>query len=430
MRMRSRIKYIFKPKLLERLAAVCDTNMIENNQLKMDLVQRLLNREGIKTSALGGATNRYAFIVEGYAVKVALDDQGYKDNLMEFSLTQEMPDTQDSYETNGYVLVQELGRNLSIEEWVLHKHDILRKLDNLGKDYLLGDVGYFDVNITNWVMSDNGEVQICDYAYCHRLTENLFTCPMCGSILAYDECFVNVLCTDRANCHEKYSYNDIKAIQGDKVDWDMIHEALASSVKIPEGEMYVDVDVDGGDMSGNVFIVRSYRDMYLYNMLKEEREAMTEINYNNPEVSDLLKKLLMAKIVGDKPRVSEIEGTLSKMEKPVIPIPECVIDPEFQERIERDRLATEEAKLYDTGNHDDYYEGDSITSLINRARKAQGIDDNEEIEYFDEEDAEEEQESMPNDDESSIKVTSDSLPLSEDVVLDGNSIRDMVIAGA
>ena len=39
--------------------------------------------------------------IDGYAVKFAVDDQGYKDNLMEYSLTQSMPHTRDSYETNG-----------------------------------------------------------------------------------------------------------------------------------------------------------------------------------------------------------------------------------------------------------------------------------------------------------------------------------------
>ena len=41
-KMVSKIKTIFNDTLLERLAAICDTNSIENNQHKMDLVQRLL----------------------------------------------------------------------------------------------------------------------------------------------------------------------------------------------------------------------------------------------------------------------------------------------------------------------------------------------------------------------------------------------------
>ena len=440
-RMRSKIKSIFSPKLLERLAAICDTNMIENNQLKMDLAQRLVNREGIKTSVLGGATNRYVFAIEGYTVKIALDDQGYKDNLMEYSLTREMRHTQGSYETNGYILTQELGRNLTVEEWMLRKHDILRNLDDLGSDYLLGDVGYYDINTTNWVISDDGEVRICDYAYCHRRTEQLFTCPICGSVLAWDEYFVNVLCTNRADCHAKFTYNDIKAIQGDAVDWEMINEVLEDSIVIHEGETFVDVDVNDGDAAGDhVFVIKSYRDKYLYEQLVKEGENMVATNYSNPEVTALLRQLLMARAVGDKPKISEIEDVLDNMEKPIVPTIKCVVDPEFKERMERDRLANEEAKLYNAEDKHDDYEGHSISDLIAMARQAKGLDNTEdepddEPEYYDDDepDASVDDNNVGGDEDDAEEdcdtvSTYDGKMLDEGVVMNGVPLKEVVNA--
>ena len=306
MKMKSRIKSLFSPLMLERIAAICDTNTIQNNQRKMDLLQRLLNRDGIRTGVLGGATNRYVVTIDGYAVKFAVDDQGYKDNLMEYSLTQSMPHTRDSYETNGYILVQQIGRPLSLEEWQLRKYEIRRILDELGADYLLGDVGYFDRNITNWVIGDDNELSICDYAYCHKRTEELFTCPRCGSIMAYDENSIYVLCTDRANCHSKFSYNDIKTLQGDKVDWDMIHNSLDTSVKIPNGQDFVEIEIAEQAIGERTMYIRNYRDLYLYNKLKEESE-MVQIDYSDPNITTMQRELLVARATGNSTRVNEIE---------------------------------------------------------------------------------------------------------------------------
>lgn len=425
MRIKSKIKSIFKSKqLLERLAAICDTNTIENNQLKMDLVQRLLNREGIKSAPCGGATNRYVVNIDGYAIKIAVDDQGYKDNLMEYALTLEMPHTQDSYETNGYILCQDLGRAVSVEEWKLRKTDIRRKLDELGREFLLGDVGYSDINITNWVVDDDGDVKLCDYAYCHRLTENLFTCPVCGSLLAYDENCNYLLCTDRANCHEKYSYNDIKAIQGNEIDWQMINEVKSKSIQIPDGKTYIDIDVDDA-VRGNVFIVKSYRDLYLFNKIKEEEEEnMVQLDYNNPEVINLLRELAIAQALGETATIAQIENEISDMTHTLEHHDiECIIDPDFQERMERDRLDNEEAMIYEQAHPYAEYEDDrdnswSIDELLRMADEK----DHEEDYYYDEGDSEEDTESMS----ISVMPGTGTPLLTEEVVISGNPIKEHV----
>lgn len=339
MEMKSKIKKLFDSELRHYIAAICDTRRIENNQQKMDLVHRFLITKGISFEPLGGATNRYVVMVDGYAVKIAIDRQGFKDNLMEYSLSDELqPYATKSYETNGYILMQECVRILTVEEWRVRKPEILKILDILGGEYLLGDVGYYDVNMTNWGMRDNGDLVILDYAYCHRLSEDLFICPVCGSLLTYDQNFVHLLCTDRANCHEKYTYNQIKAIQGETIDWDTINERKHASVHIPEGLLSVQVETDANKLlDSRTMVIRSYQDLAKYNKIKKEEENMLKLDLRDEDTLSKMLQITNARIIGDDERVRELEKELygSEQEAESEPV-RCVIDPEFQERMDMD----------------------------------------------------------------------------------------------
>lgn len=332
MKVKSKIKSIFDQQLRHQIAAICDTRQIQNNILKMDLSQRLMTTRGIKTEQLGGATNRYVVMIDGYAVKIAVDRQGFKDNLMEYALTNELqPYMTKSFETNGYILIQKCVRIVTLEEWRLRKVEILKILDEIGREYLLGDVGYDDVNRTNWGVTDEGDLVILDYAYCHRLTEDLFTCPVCGSVLSYDQNFTMFLCTDRANCHARYSYNQIKARQGDAVDWETIAEKKNRSIVIPNNKDSIEVDrSDDLLLDESTFVIRSYSDMARY---KEVKDMLT-LDYNDPDVMYLVTKLTMAKArpVPDTGKIAELEGELNKLRKD-IPNVKCIVDPEFKERL-------------------------------------------------------------------------------------------------
>lgn len=379
-KMRSKLKQLMDPRLLELLSAICDTREIQNNQEKMDLAQRLLNKYRMRAEPLGGATNRYVTMIDGYAIKFAIDEQGYKDNLMEFCLSTEVPWTTKSYETNGYSLVQQCIRRLTDEEWRMRKHEILKILDAVGQEYLLGDVGYYDVNKTNWGIDDDGDLRMLDYAYCHRLTEDLFTCPYCGSLLKYDSNFVYILCTDRANCHGRFSYNDIKQRQGDKVDWDMIHEKLGTSIKLPKGITEVNVGFNDNNtlQKENVIVVKDYETLEL----KRRYDNMATINYSLPEVRAILQALIIAKSEGNISEMTVLKNELKEYEdeKPDV---EFVIDPEFQKRIGDDEEDYDE-DYYDTEDYDaDEEEGDvdvcSISDLIAKAEAYNARFDDESV---------------------------------------------------
>lgn len=280
MNITSRIKTILSPEVLDRLASLCDTKKIPSNVEKMIICAKILKQANLTFSILGGATNRLVVQINGYAFKIAIDTQGYKDNFMEFSICKELHHVSKSYETNGYVLVAQCVRLMTDEEWSRHKGDIMRILDSLSHDYLLGDVGYLEKNKTNWGITDDGEVVILDYAYCHRATENLFTCEVCGEgILTYDQSYDFLMCNNRTVCQARFTYNERKRIQGDEVDLNMIEECKNQSI-VMSGDVVTQSinNVSGSTLVDNNTVV-IHNEYELMEFKKEE--TMACIDYND-----------------------------------------------------------------------------------------------------------------------------------------------------
>lgn len=108
---------------------------INSSQHKMLIIQQILKRNGIHFSVLGGATNRIALYIDGYAVKFAVDHQGYVDNLIEYSISYELqPYVTKSYETNGYILIAETVKTMSLDDFKLRRTDIETILSNLSQE--------------------------------------------------------------------------------------------------------------------------------------------------------------------------------------------------------------------------------------------------------------------------------------------------------
>ena len=275
----SRIKTMFQPELLRYIAAICDTRRIESNNEKMVVLCDLLYTNGVNFEILGGATNRIALQIEGYAVKFAMDEQGYLDNLIEYALSPELqPYVTKSYETSGYIQVQELVEVMTKELFQVHRQGIYKILDTLCQDYLLGDVGYLEKNRTNWGLR-NGQPVILDYAYCHRATENLFTCSRCGAPLTYDSKYDKMMCTDRSGCKMTYTYNERKRVQGKQVDENMVKERKAESIRLAGSDISKEIEMFEDRIIGdNYFIIDNPGDMHNYNKLKEALTMQISIN--------------------------------------------------------------------------------------------------------------------------------------------------------
>ena len=284
MRIVSKIKSIFSADCIHDLASVCDTKRIPSNIQKMFLAAKVLLKYEIQFVVLGGATNRLVIQVGDYAIKIAVDQQGYKDNFMEYSICRELqPYVTKSYETNGYILVQECVRLMTDDEWVNQKGDILRILDALSHDYLLGDVGYIPKNRANWGLRDDGNVVILDYAYCHRATQKLFECEVCGDgILVYDQNYDFLMCNNREACHARFTYNERKRIQGDQVDLDMIDERKRESIVLGKDQTEKVVQTfSGTDIidDENCIVVHNWGEYR--KALEEGAIDMASIDYDN-----------------------------------------------------------------------------------------------------------------------------------------------------
>ena len=293
MKLKSKIKEFMSEELLKQLAAVCDTRRIDSAHKKMKLIQQLLKKNGIVFQPLGGATNRIALMIDGYTFKFALDRQGYKDNLMEYALSPELqPYVTKTYETNGYVVIAECVRVMTLEEWNLRKQDILKILEILGQDYLLGDVGFLRKNFTNWGIRSDGSLVILDYAYCHRATENLFACEVCGAgILRYSSDFSYLKCSNSIVCNAKHEYIDRKLVQGDTVDWDMIKEMKDYSIVISKGKTEAEVTNNDGHLTDDkIRVINNLEDYYEY--LK--RRQKMGVRFDENELFDLTTRLMQA----------------------------------------------------------------------------------------------------------------------------------------
>lgn len=287
MRVTSRIKSIFNDELLRYTAAICDTRRIESNADKMVMLGNLLYTYGIKFEILGGATNRIALQIDGYAVKFAMDEQGYLDNKIEYSLSPEIqPYVTKSFETNGYILIAECVEAITTEEkFRAYRYDILKVLEALSQDYLLGDVGAITKNMTNWGLRD-GKPVILDYAYCHRATENLFTCSRCGGVLMYDSTYDKLMCTDRSACKAIYTYNERKRIQGTAVDEKMVAEREADSIVMRQGIKSKEIELfEDKLLSDNYFVIDNPGDLHRYEKLKEEILMNLAINGEEGDVT-------------------------------------------------------------------------------------------------------------------------------------------------
>lgn len=284
MKLTSKIKEFLGEELMELAGSICDLRKIASNQDKMRLVVRLLTTYGINYSILGGATNRLAVLINGYVFKFALDNQGVKDNLIEYAISSELqPFVTKSYETSGYILVAEYVTVMTLDKFKARKSDILKVLSLLGNSYLLGDVGYNRKNYTNWGIRDDGSVVILDYAYCHRATEQLFKCDKCGEgLLTYDSTYTTLICTNRtAGCNAQYSYNDRKAIQGEQIDIDTVNEAKERSIVIKKGEESQEVteSADGNELYGDDVIVVHNPVEYEMALARQDTSAFSD-NYD------------------------------------------------------------------------------------------------------------------------------------------------------
>lgn len=187
---------------------------IANKEKQSELFKLLRSFNIENVTPLGPGTNRYAFKLNGYVIKVATDNDGKIDNFKEFKMAKRLfPYTTKVYEvsSNGTLLVAEYIQPFQSYTEMLHYadkiRDILKKLSNV---YLIGDVGITAKNYANWGIRIGTDEPVClDFAYVYDVSSELFTCTRCGSMLTPNKDFTELYCPN-PSCGHKYLFEDIR----------------------------------------------------------------------------------------------------------------------------------------------------------------------------------------------------------------------------
>lgn len=207
---RSMILEIFTPEQLLYLSRLSETFSISNNQ-KISIIKEKLTEWNIDYAPLGGGTNRFGFMIDGYALKIACDKDGKIDNKREFKYSQNLqPYVVKCYEISpdGLMGVFEYVEIFTMDDYVNNQDKMRTILEDIAKSFLIGDVGVTSKNYVNWGFRENGEPVILDFAYIYAVSYKQFKCQ-CPShaLLYYDKDFVKLICPA---CGKGYRFEDIR----------------------------------------------------------------------------------------------------------------------------------------------------------------------------------------------------------------------------
>lgn len=207
---RSLLLEVFTPERCFELEKLSRTFSITNNE-KVSLIQDKLKSWKVEYASLGPGTNRYAIMIDGYVIKIALDEDGKIDNKREFMYSLPLqPYVIKCYETlgDGLMAVFEYVEIFTIDDYWKNQDKMREILADIASSFMIGDVGVSSNNYVNWGFRDDGSLVILDFAYIYSVAFKKFTCN-CSmhSILHYDKDFNNLICPI---CGKKYDFRTIR----------------------------------------------------------------------------------------------------------------------------------------------------------------------------------------------------------------------------
>ncbi len=192
------------------------------NEEKQEEIINLLRKYDVdNVTNLAPGTNRYAFKLNGFVIKVATDHDGKIDNLKEFKMSKRLyPKMSKTYEVsqNGLLVVAEyIPPFESYSEMLQYAAKIKKILSELSSVYLIGDVGISSKNFSNWGIRPGTDDPTCfDYAYVYDVTSDLFVCRECGSMLVPNEDFVALHCSNKL-CGKIVEFETLRGRIGDDI---------------------------------------------------------------------------------------------------------------------------------------------------------------------------------------------------------------------
>lgn len=342
----SRINKVFTPEFLDEMfdlykqhkfyvkgkngedVLVHDVRHIKALKFREKLTQYFDNKKDVAFNFLGDGTNRMAFLVDGYVFKLALDDQGYIDNLTEFKMSREaQPYVTKTYETNGLFCVAEYVTLISYDEFVKQKMRILEILEILSSEYLLGDMGWTKKNYCNWGYRQNSkDLVILDYGHMMKIDQNKMICTECGSFLSYNSTYTEIECI---SCHKKMDFMSMKSKISKKEEMEMIDEYLNKSVKTTEETIEIDdsefvveenhQEIEVDEMISNQF--ESFKPTHnkkFTDLMDDEYDTYDDNEEELPDFSKLAKAMKQKTVVDkvDRPgvidKIKDIQDPIMK----------------------------------------------------------------------------------------------------------------------
>ena len=241
---RSLIKKYFPNELLLELEEISLMHDIDNNG-KTPFIIEALNKYNVPYTTLGNGTNRYGILVDGFAVKIALDKMGHTDNKREFKYSKRLyPLVVKVYECvpNGLVATFEYLSIFSIDDFIEKEEEMREILKIITDQFLVGDIGISNNNYINWGTRSNGEIAILDFAYIYSLSFQAFQCSCENEgTLQYDENFNYLICPF---CHKKYQFKDIRKRISKQAEIDEIGDIRTLGYNLHKDEEVLKVDLE------------------------------------------------------------------------------------------------------------------------------------------------------------------------------------------
>ena len=146
---------------------IADSYDVDNNTKTADIIE-LLNKYNVPFSPLGNGTNRYGILIDGYAVKIALDRAGKTDNKREFKYVKKLyPYVVKVFECleTGLIAVTEYITIFSLDDFYDNQEEMRKILKDISSNFLVGDIGISTDNYVNWGIRSDGSIAILDFAY-------------------------------------------------------------------------------------------------------------------------------------------------------------------------------------------------------------------------------------------------------------------------
>ena len=230
---------------IELLSRRRDIFNVEKQEELIKLLQQY-NVPGIVP--LGSGTNRYAFKLDGFVVKVATDSDGKIDNFKEFKMAKRLyPHVAKTYEVsdNGTLLIAEYIEPFqSYGDMIAYADQIREILQKLSAVYLIGDVGITKKNYANWGKRIGGDDPVClDFAYVYDVKSELFLCKACknNSMLIPNNDFTKLICPA---CGKEYEFEEIRARLGNDVHAHEIGNLADEGYKMYDASIEQELDPD------------------------------------------------------------------------------------------------------------------------------------------------------------------------------------------